>query len=476
MPDVGGVKPPTVPGSPLFGMADAHAGFGHADGVFAEYEPDWLDKAAHVGVDFNLFDYIRPADIEPSPNARPALTPASTSSMSYASSSFAKPQDRAYALDATLQSPLGDSPLLLPSHSVSPALSTDEWSPEYATLDPGSSDFDYSGSGTSPLLFDNLGLGLEGPPVTATTSSSSSYGFDPTYRYATFAPVTSSGLASSNFVAPPPHRSTNEVETRFSPVMSQGTYENLFAESLPAIPSVPTAPLSIDPQHRQHAEEDDFIHVKTEPLPTSLADLSSLSPVVDEDPNDAEYVPDTKVKSTRTMTTRRTRPSLSSAASESTSPVPPTSTNATTTTLATLTRRRGTAPPILPLDAPIQERKYRVTSRTSRKAVPKALLVQRERAIARGDADVASVEELADEADRRRRANTLSARESRKRKKDEIDAQARENGELRKENDALRNEVEELRRDNGQLRERLRVAEGIKAEDEKRGTKRARRT
>lgn len=59
------------------------------------------------------------------------------------------------------------------------------------------------------------------------------------------------------------------------------------------------------------------------------------------------------------------------------------------------------------------------------------------------------------EADRRRRLNTLSARESRKRKTEAIEQQARENVELKEENEGLRERVGELEKENECLRRRI---------------------
>ena len=113
------------------------------------------------------------------------------------------------------------------------------------------------------------------------------------------------------------------------------------------------------------------------------------------------------------------------------------------------------------LDAPTRARTYAVESRTSLKAVPVKLLRSRKRARSRsgtadgagdggeGEGEAAAGEmqvddELIDEADRRRRANTLAARVSRQKKKDELDGLRRRVGELEEENAQLKVRNEEL--------------------------------
>ncbi|KWU41262.1 hypothetical protein RHOSPDRAFT_6649, partial [Rhodotorula sp. JG-1b] len=70
---------------------------------------------------------------------------------------------------------------------------------------------------------------------------------------------------------------------------------------------------------------------------------------------------------------------------------------------------------ITDLSAPVQDRKYQVESRTSAKPIPKNLALRRAKKVARGES-VSSEREAVDEASKRRMANTLAARESRKRK------------------------------------------------------------
>ena len=65
------------------------------------------------------------------------------------------------------------------------------------------------------------------------------------------------------------------------------------------------------------------------------------------------------------------------------------------------------------LDAPIVERKYKVTSRTSKKARPAAMTREIEKAVANGE----SVDEVVDS---KRRRNTIAARISRQRKAEHL--------------------------------------------------------
>ncbi|GAA6058796.1 hypothetical protein JCM10212_001912 [Sporobolomyces blumeae] len=390
--------------------------------------------------------------------------------------SFAQPQARACALDSSLQSPLGDSPLLLPSQSVSPTLSSEAWSPDLGRA----SDFDFPGSsGASPLLFDNLGLGADFSL------------FHPPSSAPPYAPTTSSGLVSTYLSSPlfaadaPMSTTTTTHNPTFSPVMSQQTYDTLFptnvcdTPALPALtalpPAVVSAPAPVELAPFTIKEES-----APPPASTSTGESALESPEQDEDEDaqDSEWVPapvssTSRHRSTRvsTRSTRR-RPSLS--VSTSTSPAP--------ASVQPTTTKRGSTPATLPLDAPIQTRTYKISSRTSKKPIPKALWTAHHKAVERGEAVPKTEAELMTEADRRRKANTLSARESRRKKKEEAESVVRENGELRGENRALRDEVRELRgtvegltRENEALKGRLREIEGGGEEErEARRAKRAR--
>jgi len=89
-------------------------------------------------------------------------------------------------------------------------------------------------------------------------------------------------------------------------------------------------------------------------------------------------------------------------------------------------RALSSAPPVLPLDAPIQPRKYHGDSKTSRKVLPKAI----ERSLGR-DARNRDPNDLQADVDSRRAQNTLAARKSRQRKAEELNSLKSENDELR---------------------------------------------
>ncbi|KPV74056.1 uncharacterized protein RHOBADRAFT_54621 [Rhodotorula graminis WP1] len=124
--------------------------------------------------------------------------------------------------------------------------------------------------------------------------------------------------------------------------------------------------------------------------------------------------------------------------------------------------------PRVALDAPTRPRTYAVESRTSAKAVPVKLLSRsRKRALSRGaeaggergtgtgtgtGGEAQVDEELVSEAERRRRANTLAARASRARKKDELEGLRRRVGELKEENERLRVWGEGLERELEEVR------------------------
>ncbi|KZT65831.1 hypothetical protein DAEQUDRAFT_676084 [Daedalea quercina L-15889] len=84
------------------------------------------------------------------------------------------------------------------------------------------------------------------------------------------------------------------------------------------------------------------------------------------------------------------------------------------------TRKNITPESLVPLDAPIQPRKYVVPSATSRKEVPVTFARKRSRSSAFGEEEEIRVEDLPahelDAIEAKRRQNTLAARRSRKRK------------------------------------------------------------
>ncbi|TFY69012.1 hypothetical protein EVJ58_g674 [Rhodofomes roseus] len=84
------------------------------------------------------------------------------------------------------------------------------------------------------------------------------------------------------------------------------------------------------------------------------------------------------------------------------------------------TRKNVTPDSLVPLDAPIQPRKYVLPSSTSRKEVPAVFARKRARSSAFGDEDELCADDLPqhdlDAIEAKRRQNTLAARRSRKRK------------------------------------------------------------
>ncbi|OSX56413.1 hypothetical protein POSPLADRAFT_1050639 [Postia placenta MAD-698-R-SB12] len=84
------------------------------------------------------------------------------------------------------------------------------------------------------------------------------------------------------------------------------------------------------------------------------------------------------------------------------------------------TRKNATPDTLIPVDAPIQSRKYVTPSATSRKDVPAVFAKKRARSQAFGDEDEVDLADLPqsdlDAIEAKRRQNTLAARRSRKRK------------------------------------------------------------
>ncbi|GAA5910047.1 hypothetical protein JCM5296_007005 [Sporobolomyces johnsonii] len=384
--------------------------------------------------DFDLFTYLNPDKVVSgqSSDGESATTTnalrfdpvsmntnmASTSATS-TSPSFFDPQARAFALDSSLQSPLGESPFL---PALSPT-SEGQWSPDF---DLGDVDFSPSAT-TSPLLCDVGLLGLGSPlfydhhhlpPLPPTFSPHGS--------------ATAISDVGPCFLPPLAVDQQQQQQTLFSPVLSSKDYEDLLAS------------VGAPPQHQVKAEQQSpylpaeraFAPVP-DATPAANNPASAESTEQDDADDGGEYLPSpphARPRSTRSTCGTR-------ASSSSYSPGPPSTSTSS---------RRSYAPPTVALDAPIQQRKYQTVSRTSKKAVPKALAKQAERAAARGENLDRS--ELEMEADRRRAANTLAARESRKRK-------AEEKRMLEEENERLRGLVEELREENGSLRNEV---EGLK--------------
>ena len=131
---------------------------------------------------------------------------------------------------------------------------------------------------------------------------------------------------------------------------------------------------------------------------------------------------------------------------------------------------RSTAFDIVPLDAPIQKRKFVTPSRTSRKRLPKAIerilppskrqrlkSVKLEEDDGEYQAENAGElpQEIEDIVERKRKENTLAARVSRQRKKQNLDALVAENSSFKKDNADLIKENEKLSRENEKLRRQL---------------------
>lgn len=248
---------------------------------------------------------------------------------------------------------------------------------------------------------------------------------------------------------------------KFSPIVSQQTYENLFKDCEPQFAPPPPGPLPPSPAIYDKGEEPTTEQAKEEGEGEEEEDEEEQGEEEDNRNSvDTEWVPPKPNASTRptrtsTRTAARNRPSYGSEDPES----PP---SATSSGRSKRRASRSTAPPILPRDAPIQPRTYQVDSRTSLKPVPKLLLKKHEEAL---EAGVISKEALETEAARRRRMNTLNARESRRRKAQAQEEKIKENAELREENESLRNQVGELEYENEVLRKRVALLEAAKRGD-----------
>ncbi|GAA5953122.1 hypothetical protein JCM3765_007419 [Sporobolomyces pararoseus] len=248
---------------------------------------------------------------------------------------------------------------------------------------------------------------------------------------------------------------------KFSPIVSQQTYENLFKDCEPQFAPPPPGPLPPSPAIYDKGEEPSTEEVNEKEEEEEEEEVENEEDEDTRNSVDAEWVPPRSNGSTRqtrtsTRTAARNRPSYHSEEPES----------EPSTTSSTRSKKRisgSTAPPCLPRDAPIQPRTYHVDSRTSLKPVPKLLLQKHEQAL---EAGAISKEALETEAARRRRMNTLNARESRRRKAQAQEEKIKENAELREENESLRNQVGELECENEELRRRVALLEEAKRGDQ----------
>lgn len=154
------------------------------------------------------------------------------------------------------------------------------------------------------------------------------------------------------------------------------------------------------------------------PVLTSPASSGSVSPRDVSPTRSPTQAPASKVK----------LEPMDERARASTSPSPPTEIDSTASTDKNKRKRRvREASELLPLDAPVQKRTYLGPSATSRRELPQQDDV--------GENPDESVQAILD----KRRKNTLAARQSRRRKAEEL-------SQLKGENDALAEENDELKR------------------------------
>lgn len=366
--------------------------------------------------DFNLFDHHGSSSFGGALQHRPDSN-AATHAISFPNTVVAHHESSAVAFDQTLQ-----SPLFSPAQSASPQMSDGYWSSH-----------DVVGSmNVSPLLLDNLAvvepleLQVQWPRKVARSAQS------PVSSTETFySELRAQAQAHAQAKAQGGDPSDSRPRAAFSPIMSQRTYENLMQEC------------------------------QMETLPTALAepvfdrDGVEIVPKEEEDMGENEHMEGAAPLGTLDRTTRSTRSSRHRPSVASTPRCASSSTTSTRHSSLSTSSTRG--PAVLPLDAPIQPRKYSTESRTSRKPIPKGLLRRNELALEIGQV---TRDELEDEANRRRRNNTLNARESRKRKALAIEQQAKENVELKEENEALKQRVDVLEAENEELRHELRETRG----------------
>jgi len=486
--------------------------------VCRELGTDTVGNHDHSTIDFNLFESnIQPLktlhqqlppnyyDLRTKPHSHTSLS-TSTSTHPYATTphfnappppfTFSQLDHQAHQFDQTLGSPLGESPLLVGGGgggSLSPV-----WSPPSGQFDS---------TAVSPLLLDDLTMFEEGTFIEETTrsrlASSKAYEHLPRDPTLTRTSETQDGR---------PGGQGPVVE--FSSLLSQRTLENLFKDCEPDLNLnvVSPPPLQgpcyspiVAPQFEALneivEEENEFEGPSTEEvkghdgeeeaveqewvLPPKLRPVAhppsshstrstsnnnrNIRPsLVSNIHNNLPPLPSITTTTTATRRTQRISRSTSASTSISTS----TSTSASTPSAQQLSTSITTFSSGLPLDAPIQPRKYQITSRTSLKPIPKTLLRQNEQSLKNGTVSLQSLEL---EAEMRRKMNTLNARESRKRKLLAKEEKERQLGRLIEENDFLKTRVGELEFENEGLRSLVAVLEGESGAYDEGNVKRARR-
>ncbi|GAA5975560.1 hypothetical protein JCM5350_002650 [Sporobolomyces pararoseus] len=416
-------------------------------------------------LDFNLFETNSSSHFQhfPVSPTYPSFPSSSTQDRPlHPSTSFEHVQTTALSFDQGLQSPLGDSPLnpflYSPEFSLSPQslpIGEEFWSPQTHTGGGGVQQV--WSNNVSPLLLDNLGLNPRHPNHDELPL------FEEEQEIAE-----DQGLASSS--------SSRRSRVEFSPIMSQRTFENLLIQDLPPLPvttcSLPPLPVV------NHEEEEEQDQPMTEPV--EGGEEEEVDEEIDRDlhgKKDSEWVPPPVATLSRYSPPRRRsdrpdrlpsskRPSLAS--TRSTNRRHPSSSLSTPTTF----------PPSAP--TAIQPRTHHYPSSTPLfEPLPQSLHTSTNhlkpfsrRQVSEPKPELELEPEFEDESTRRRRLNTLNARESRRRKRELEELRGRENLELKREREWLRNRLEDLRWENQGLRERL---EMLELEEGEIGRKRFRR-
>ncbi|TKA52260.1 hypothetical protein B0A53_04683 [Rhodotorula sp. CCFEE 5036] len=369
------------------------------------------------------------------PNSAPPLIPFGTASSATSSSAstpslpagyYAQPQARALAFDQELASPLFDGddyyspylndvlPAVLPGSNGAPTSwdvhqhhnsgVMNEWSPVLSDVSPAmtvSGDFGVDSSASpSPYVQDHLALFGDLSVTGPTTGPRQAIAAAPIYS-PVISPTEMADLdISPSAMLPPP---------------------------LPLISSVLPGPGADKPSAEAVSRAPE------PPITVEVVAPATPPAEVDDDYADPDFVPSAPARPTRSAARRRRSSSSTSR------PVMRTSASPAPT---------GTGPlRITDLSAPVQDRTYQVESRTSAKPIPKNLALRRAKKLARGES-VSSEREAVDEASKRRMANTLAARESRKRKAEYLTG-------LEEQVAVQAEEIELLKAENAQLLERL---------------------
>ncbi|GAA5903628.1 hypothetical protein JCM6882_003005 [Rhodosporidiobolus microsporus] len=455
----------TAPGSPLFGAGEGDSGLvgagagamgagegqgesgvvgalGGLGGGFAsnegekgeDYSALFNDLLSSNGLSHLITDAPIPAfspsgntnggfGLPPLPTTTTTTSSASVPTSAFAAAGAADPRARHYALDAQLGSPMYD-------YSGSGGDYGDygdfdaAFSP--ASLTGGGSPFFASSSGEASPAWGGGDDWSGSPAANAMGSTNVSPALGELDLFGEYNSSTDSGLLGAGIVD-----GASSTGASYPPLPPHYAGQQLFSPVVPAhavpVPTVPVPAVSLPGALTPVLSDNDDADVPPQLLPPPLPVLAAIKTEDADVDLPAAAEPDSlsSPSSPEPTTKALDDPSSDDDYVPSTSSAAPAAPKRSTRRASTNTKKRTTsssaspAPGVLPgmkvaLDAPVTQRAYAVESRTSAKPIPKSLQKKMDAARRRGEE--VDEQSFVDEATRKRKANTLSARESRAKK------------------------------------------------------------